>query len=54
MKLELIKHQLLDKNPWWFELGISWQTTEWNKNKYLITISFAFWSIYIRYGGSEQ
>lgn len=54
MKIELVKHQILDNDPWWFELGISWQTTEWHKKKYLITIALFFWSIYIRYGGNND
>jgi hypothetical protein len=51
MKIGFTKHQVLNNDPWWFELGISWQTIEWNKNEHLITIGLAFWSIYIRYGG---
>jgi hypothetical protein len=50
MKLEFTKHRIIKNDPLWFELGISWQTTEWRKNKYLITIALGFWSIYIRYG----
>ena len=53
MKLEFIKHQILDNDPWWFELGVSWQTIEWNKNKYLITFALGFHSIYIRFGGNK-
>ena len=53
MKLEFTKHQIVKNDPWWFELGVSWQMTEWQKNKYLITIGLGFWSIYIRYGGNK-
>lgn len=50
MKIKLVKHKILEKDPWWFELGVSWQHAVWHKNKYLITIALAFWSIYIRWG----
>lgn len=53
MKIELVKHQILDNDPWWFELGISWQIATWHKKKYLVTIGLCFWSIYIRYGGNK-
>jgi hypothetical protein len=53
MKLEFTKHRIIKNDPWWFELGVSWQMTEWQKNKYLITIGLGFWSIYIRYGGNK-
>jgi hypothetical protein len=53
MKIEFTKHQLVKNDEWWFELGVSWQMTEWHKNKYLITIGLSFWSIYIRYGGNK-
>lgn len=56
MKIELVKHKILDKDPsWWFELGVSWQHAEWqHKKKYLITIGLAFWSIYIRWGKQKS
>ena len=54
MSIELIKNRILETDPWWFELGISYQTTEWHKKKYLITIGLCFWSIYIRYGGINE
>ena len=54
MKVEFVKHQILAKDPWWFELGVSYQTTEWHKNKKLITIALCFWSIYIRWGGNNE
>jgi hypothetical protein len=53
MKIEFIKHQIMDNDPWWFELGISWQTTEWRSSKYLITFALGFHSIHIRYGGNK-
>lgn len=54
MKIEFVKHQILDNDPWWFELGVSYQTTEFHKMKYLITIGLCFWSIYIRWGGNNE
>jgi hypothetical protein len=54
MKIEFVKHRILQDDAWWFELGITWQTTEWNKHKYLFSIALSFWSIYIRYGGSND
>lgn len=54
MKIELVKHQILNNDPWWFELGVSFQTTEWHKKKYLITIGLCFWSIYIRWGVKNE
>lgn len=54
MKIELVKHKILDNDPWWFELGVSWQTATWHKKRYLITIGLCFWSIYIRYGGNNE
>ena len=54
MKIEFVKHQILDNDPWWFELGVSYQITEFYKiNKKLITIALCFWSIYIRWGGNK-
>jgi hypothetical protein len=53
MKIEFIKHQILSDDPWYFELGIGWQTGRWHEYKTLINISLCFWSIYIRYGGNK-
>jgi hypothetical protein len=47
MKIKLVKHQLLENDPWWFELGITVQTREWDKHKYLFTLGFGFHSVYI-------
>lgn len=53
MTIQFLKHKLLENDPWWFELGLTWQTTEWHKKDYVITIGLGFWSIYIRYGGNK-
>jgi hypothetical protein len=50
MKIKLVKHKIMEKDSWWFELGVSWQHSEWNKYKYLFTLGLTFWSIYIRLG----
>ena len=50
MKIEFGKHQILQDDVWWFELGITWQTTQWNKHKYVFSIALGFCSVYFRYG----
>lgn len=49
MKIEIVKHQLVENDPWWFELGITIQTTEWNNYKYLFSLGLGFHSVYIRW-----
>lgn len=54
MKVLFCKHKMFDNDLWWFELGISWQTTRvWHGNKHIIIIALFFWSIYIQYGGNK-
>jgi len=50
MKIEFGKHNILQDDVWWFELGITWQKTEWNKHKYVFSIALGFCSVYFRYG----
>jgi hypothetical protein len=54
MRIELYKHKSRVKEPWYFLLGISCQTTDWHTKKYLFIISLFFWSIYIRFGNNNE
>jgi hypothetical protein len=48
MKLEITLNEI--ENSWWFDLGISFQKTEFHHNKdYVFTLSIVFFSIYLRF-----
>lgn len=48
MKLEICINEL--EGSWWFDIGLSGQTTEYTPTKYVVTIALLFFSIYIRFG----
>ena len=49
MKMEVTLNTLDNKN-WWFDLGISYQTTEFHPEKnHVFTIALVFFSIYVRW-----
>jgi len=48
MKIEF-QRNTLDNQKWWFELGISVQQINFNKQKWLVTIGLTFFNIYIRW-----
>ena len=55
MKIECMWHTLSDADQWynfkewWFELGISYQRTEYLTTKHVFAISLAVFSIYVRW-----
>lgn len=53
MKIEFTKNQLMENEPYWFELGITFMKTNLNTHKYLIGIGLFFWSINIRCGRNK-
>jgi len=47
MKVEIAWNKI-DKE-WWFDIGISYQTTSYYKSKRVITIALLFFSLYFRW-----
>lgn len=50
MTIEFCKHQMIEGNPYWFELGITCMRTDFCDHKYVLNIALCFWSIHIRWG----
>lgn len=49
MNIEVSLNTLAD-NDWWFDLGISLQHTTFHPcYRYVLTLGFAFFSIYVRF-----
>ena len=47
MKVEFSKNNW--DNDYWFDLGVSLDTTKYNEYKYVFTIGLGFWTLYIRF-----
>lgn len=48
MKVEIVLNTL-DNKEWWFDIGISYQTTSYYKTKRVFTIALLFFSVYVRW-----
>jgi len=52
-KLEVMKVEItlntLDNREWWFDLGLSYQRTQYTRTKRVFTIALIFFSVYVRW-----
>lgn len=54
MTITFEKHKIDNDDPWWFDLGISYQQTKYLKSKHVFVVGLCFWSIYIRWGSNDR